>query len=133
MQAQILGEVGESYVASCLSSAGMKVEKGYSCDLVADGARIEVKAARFKRYDSRHYRGYQFCLHRDGRNGVQADVVILLCWYDLHYDPIAFVIPADELGDLKKVTITGDPRLYTGRWRDWLCKWEVIADYVTGA
>jgi hypothetical protein len=132
MNPQELGQMGESYVASRLRSAGMDVKPGTTCDLVANGVRIEVKAARFRPYKDNGRHGYQFCLHRDGRNGIQADVVVLLCYYNLRYEPIAFVIPAYLVRDRKSLTVPSDPRLYAGLWSEWLSSWEIIADVMGG-
>ena len=128
MTSNELGALGELYVARTLVGAGLQVELGGPADLVAEGVPIEVKAARPGSYRSGGYRGYQFCMHRNGRQGVRADVVILLCYWDPDGAPVAFVIPADLVGDRRKIVIPGQPWTYSGRWARWYRRWETIAD-----
>jgi len=129
-----LGALGEIYVARLLASIGLRVEhvgEGGGPDLLVEGVPIEVKAARPSLYNGRHV-GYQFCLHRSGRNGIRAAVVILLCYWNPASEPIAFVIPADRVRDLRKVVIPNRrPWMYAvghGRWARWYNRWEMLAD-----
>jgi len=121
-----LGAMGEAYVARLLTGAGLAVQYGGPADLLIEGVPVEVKAARFVPY-KRGRNGYQFCLHRDGRRGVQAAAVVLLCYWDAASDPVAFVIPAQDVGQRRKVVIPGQPWLYSGRWARWYSRWEALA------
>jgi len=129
MTPQELGAIGELYVERVLSAIGLVVEMGGPADLLVEGVPVEVKAAVPGVFRP-GYRGYQFCLHREGRNGVQAAVVILLCYWDLEQEPVAFVIPAEEIGDRRKVGISGDPWIYSGKWARWYRRWDVIGDFI---
>ena len=126
-----LGDLGEVYVARKLRGVGLNVIVGGVADLVAGGAVIEVKAALKRPYRNGGYLGYQFCLWRDGHTDHRrSDVVVLLCYYDLEMDPVAFVVPTERIGSRRKIVIPGSPWTYTGRWSRWYRRWEVIADYV---
>jgi len=122
-----LGAMGEVYVARMLEAVGLTVRRGGPADLVVEGVPVEVKAARFAPY-KRGRRGYQFCLHRDGRRGVQAAVVVMLCYWRDDAEPVAFVVPAEAVGDRRKVVIPGQPWTYSGRWARWYRRWETLAD-----
>jgi hypothetical protein len=132
MTSQELGATGELYTMRLLQSAGLRVEAGGPADLLADGIPIEVKAARPGPYRTRGYTGYQFCLRRDGRNGLQGRVVVLLCYWHETAEPVAFVIPAEALGKRRKVVIPGQPWTYAGAWARWYQRWETIADVMGG-
>jgi hypothetical protein len=95
---------------------------------MVEGIAIEVKAARTRPYRNGGYPGYQFCLHRRGRNGLQATTLVLLCFWDAARDPVAFVIPAQEVGKRRKIVISGQPWTYSGMWSGWYQNWEVLAD-----
>lgn len=129
-----LGAMGETYVYRVLSGLGLSVTPcdGGGPDLLIEGMPVEVKAARPRPYRTGASIGYQFCLHRDGRNGVQAPVVILLCYWNDDADPVAFVVPSDRLGKRRKVTIPGAPWAYSGRWARWYRRWETLADVLDG-
>lgn len=131
MTPQELGIIGEMYVKRLLSSIGLSVERGGPADLLVEGIPVEVKAARKRPYRLGRYEGYQFCLHRDGRGGVQAKVVVLLCYWNVDQLPVAFVIPAKAIEKRRKIVISGDPWTYSGKWQRWYRNWEVIADVVT--
>lgn len=124
-----LGAMGELHVARLLAEAGLSVQFGGPADLLIEGAPVEVKAARPRPYRA-GYTGYQFCLHRDGRRGVQAAVVVLLCYWSDSDDPVAFVVPAEAVGERRKVVIPGQPWTYAGRWSRWYGRWETLADVV---
>jgi hypothetical protein len=126
-----LGAAGEVFVSQVLAEIGLEVEfgDGQGPDLYIAGTPLEVKAARPRPYKSGR-KGYQFCLHRSGRAGVQAPVVVLLCYWHKDRDPVAFVIPSEELGDRRKVTIPGYPWTYSGRWARWYRRWETLANFV---
>jgi len=124
-----LGKAGEAYVGRLLSSAGLQIRFDGPADLTVNGLPVEVKAARPTLYRSGGYVGYQFCLNRPGHTRVKAPVVILLCYWDPTNEPIAFVIPADHLGQRRKVVIpVRYPWLYSGKWSRWYQRWETIAD-----
>jgi hypothetical protein len=128
-----LGQMGEAYVYQLLTGIGLSVEFGGPADLLVNGTPVEVKAARPAPYRGDGRRGYQFCLHREGTRGVQAPVVILLCYWSEKRDPVAFVIPADRLGERRKVAITGYPWSYSGRWSGWYDRWEALGDVIENA
>ena len=132
MTAQELGAMGEFYVAGLLAAAGLAVERGGPADLLIEGVPVEVKAARPGRYRSDGRQGYQFCLHRAGRRGVRAAVVVLLCYWRNDADPVPFIIPAERIGERRKVVIPGQPWTYAGRWARWYGRWETLADVVEG-
>jgi hypothetical protein len=122
-----LGCYGEWFAAQLLESLGLRVErgKGGGADLVVEGIRVEVKIARYRLYKEGR-RGYQFCLRRDGRRGVCADVVLLICFSGGR--AVFFVVPAEELGSYKKVTIPGPPDRYSGRWSLFVERWDILAE-----
>jgi len=117
-----------------LRRAGLEVHQGGPADLVAGGLAVEVKAARPAPYRSGGRRGFQFCLRRDGHTDhTKAAVVVMLCWWDLASDPVAFVVPSGALGDRRKVVIpTASPWLYAGQWARWYRRWTTIADVMEG-
>ena len=118
-----------------LQRAGLQVEQGGPADLLAEGLPVEVKAARARRYRGDGRRGFQFCLSKAGHTDHRrAAVVILLCWWDLAADPVAFVIPSHRLGERRKLVIpTAQPWTYAGKWARWYRRWETIADVMEGA
>ena len=73
-----LGAAGEAYVARLLSSVGLRVQFEGPADLMVEGNAIEVKAARFRPYRSGGDQGFQFCLHRRGRNGGLVSAIAFL-------------------------------------------------------
>ena len=120
------GKFGESVVRAVLEQVG-PVEDSTVADLRFAGLEIEVKAALPSRYDARGLPGFQFCLHRAGRNGVRADVVILLAIGGGVIVP--FVMPAAVVGEHPKVTVPGlDPLTYNGQWAQWRGRWETLAE-----
>lgn len=131
MTGQELGILGELYVTRMLSSAGILTCKGGLADLLADGVRVEVKAARRSQY-ARGKRGYQFCLHAPGRKGFQGDVLVLLCYWKMGQDPGAFIIPASDVGQRKSITICGQPWTYAGRWAPFYDDWTPVGEAIEG-
>jgi hypothetical protein len=119
------GKLGEALVRAVLTQVG-PVEESTVADLRFAGLEIEVKAALPSRYDARGLPGFQFCLHRAGRNGVRADVVILLAISDGAVVP--FVMPAAVVGERPKVTVYGNPLAYNGQWARWRARWETLAE-----
>lgn len=120
------GKFGEAVVRAVLAQVG-PVEDSTVADLRFAGLEIEVKAALASRYDARGLPGFQFCLHRAGRNGVRADVVILLAIGGGVIVP--FVMPAEVVGERPKVTVYGaDALTYNGQWAQWRGRWETLAD-----
>ena len=103
---------------------------GGPADLLVDGLSIEVKAARLAPYRSDGRRGFQFCLRRNGHTDARrAAVVVLLAYWDVASDPVAFVIPSEAVGDRCKVVIPNrQPWLYGGRWARFYQRWELLAD-----
>lgn len=128
-----LGEMGETYVCRLLSGLGLDVKFDGPADLLVNGVPVEIKAARPRPYRDDGRKGYQFCLHRDGKRGIQAPVVILLCYWSEKHNPVAFVIPSHRLGKRRKVTIPGHPWSYSGRWARWYRRWEALADEIENA
>ena len=130
-----LGLAGERFVALLLRRAGVPVERGGPADLLANGTAIEVKAARPSARAGGRRPGFQFCLRRDGRNGrAKTDVrksvlTVLLCYPRDGDEPIAaFVVPSQQLGNRRKVTISApNPRTYNGKWSVYLDSWGIMA------
>jgi len=122
-----LGAIGEVYVAHLLSTVGLQVQREGPADLVVNGLPIEVKTARLSFYRNNRRRGYQFCLKRSGKTSIKAPLVILLCYWDITSDPVAFIIPADLIGQRQKIVIPGPPWSYSGKWSIWYQKWEILA------
>jgi len=112
-----LGALGEHYVARLLSGVGLDVERGGPADLLVEGVPLEVKAARPAPYRSGSDQGYQFCLHREGRGGLQAAAAVLLCYWKAGREPVA---------------IPGYPWTYEGKWARWYGRWETIAEALEG-
>jgi len=123
-----LGRWGEAYVANVLGNLAT-VRPGRRADLRWLGLEIEVKTARIGHYNG-HGRGYQFCLHRQGqgRRGVQAPVVVLVCVSAENYrDPDVLVIPRGALGKRRKVNVAAS---FNGPWAEYHGRWELLADYI---
>jgi hypothetical protein len=119
---------GEKQAAAFLQAFGVCAVpsgSGSGPDLLGDmGQTFEVKAARPSEYKSGSW-GWQFCLRRDGRRGVMADFVILVCFGRKgNYPAGLFVIPASGVADLKRITIPGGCECvlgrYAGRWQGYL-------------
>ena len=55
-------------------------------------------------------------------------MVVLLCYWSPVLSPVAFVVPAEELGERRKVVIPGQPWTYAGQWARWYGRWDVVAD-----
>ena len=132
MTSQELGQIGELYAMRQLQRAGLIVEQGGPADLMANGLAVEVKAARPAPYRRGGRRGFQFCLSKTGHTDyTRAAVVIMLAYWDMASDPIAFVVPSKALGDRRKVVIpTAQPWMYAGRWARFYRRWETIADVI---
>lgn len=126
---QALGHLGEIYLAGQLVDRGAVVSTAGPADLLVNDIPVEVKTARFRPYRSKPNRrlGYQFCIRRDGRHGLRAPFLVLICWTDPPYRrcPI-FIVPDYELNGHLKLTIPNDPEKYAGRWARWLDLWELI-------
>ncbi len=127
-----LGVAGEAYVARLLSSAGLQVQFDGPADLTVNGLPVEVKAARPSLYRRNRCRGYQFCLHRTGKTSLKAPLVILLCYWDTAREPVSFIIPADRIGQRRKIVIPSHPWAYSGMWSPWYQNWETLADLLEG-
>jgi hypothetical protein len=123
-----LGALGEHYVARLLSGIGLNVEHNAPADLLVEGIPVEVKAARPRPYRSDGHKGYQFCIHREGRNGLQAELLILLCYWKAGRKPAAFVLPTHIVGERRKIVIPNYPWTYAGQWAPWYENWETIAE-----
>jgi hypothetical protein len=124
-----LGAQGEHYVKSLLESQGMRVHWSWRADLRTEGVEIEVKTAKLGRYRIGAQLGYQFCIRRAGRNGLRADLLVLVCWREPQ--PTCFVIPAGEVGKRSKVVISSeDPADYKGMWAPYREAWNLLADRI---
>lgn len=121
-----LGRWGEEIVAAWLRGAGLPVAPSPIADLRVGGVDVEVKTARASKYDQSGRPGYQFCLRRAGRKGVQAPVVILLAVR--REDVVAFVIPSTVLGKRPKIALWGDPLHYAGQWAAYRGRWATLAE-----
>ena len=123
-----VGMWGEELVAQRLSNAG-EVELGAGpADLTFEGVPVEVKTARLGWPRGRQRKpGFQFCLHRDGRDGVEAPVVVfVLAGESIEF----FIVPAEEIGAAKKAVIPAEVDGYTGKYAPYRDRWDVLAAYV---
>lgn len=128
-----IGALGERLVAAQLGAVA-PVTRGAVADLrLDDRIEIEVKTAVPSRPSKKNRRmTYQFCIRRDGRNGLRAPVLVCVCLDPQSLAVETFVIPAREItaSGLKKVRIPYDVEGYAGRWAEWRNAWHVIAEVV---
>lgn len=118
-----LGTWGEQITAEILETVA-PVEPGRDADLrFAGSVEIEVKTARLSKYNGCTL-GYQFCIHREGHTSLKAPVLVLIA-VTPQLEPAFFVIPADEVGQRRKVAI---PANLSGRWETYRDAWDVIAE-----
>lgn len=91
-------------------------------DLWANGARVEVKAAK---WDGRRW---QWNLR-----GSLADIYLLACcqgWRVLTW----FIVPGDDVGDRRHVAVwNSDPSAYAGQWCAYLEAWDLADMAIEGA
>jgi len=120
------GKWGEQYVAEQLARIA-PVTAGEAADLRLGDVEIEVKTARPSLCDERGAVGFQFCLHRAGRKGVQGQVVVCLCVRPKALKVTAFVIPVTALGTRRKVRLPLDVEGYEGIWARYRDAWDVLA------
>ena len=116
-----LGHHGERLVTERLAIIG-EIEASPCADVRVGGVDIEVKTASISTLNKDRRRGYQFCLHRDGRRGVRAAYVILVCCSA--DGPAFYIIPAALLGKRKKTYMPID--LTTGPWSEFHDRWDLI-------
>ena len=89
-------------------------------DLLADGIRVEVKAAR---WDGQRYEA-------NLRSNV-ADILILACISSIPNSLFYFVIPFGQVAGKTVIKITShDPRDYIGQWMSYYNAWDIIDDLV---
>jgi hypothetical protein len=120
-----VGRLGEQYVAGVLALKGATVTAEGPADLVVNGVPLEVKTARYRQY-KRGRAGYQFCIRRDGRPGLRAPFVALVCYDVPPLDLAVYVIPTAELNGQKKITIPSRAQSYGGYLSKWLLQWELL-------
>lgn len=121
-----LGAFGEAYAAGRLTMLGVPVRRGGPADLLIHGdTPVEIKISRCRPIND-HLHGYQFSIHRDGRDGLQAPFIILICWRQPWIDSPVFVIPAPEITRLKCISIPNPPETYRGRYSQWLNTWDLL-------
>ena len=123
-----LGAYGEYVVKRMLSSVEKTTFDGPADLLFAGCVPIEVKTSNLTLYDGKRV-GYQFLIRKDGHADLKGAVVVLVCVdsdNDLHF----FVIPADEVGERRKLAIPADLDSYGGMWKVYRDNWEVIASCV---
>lgn len=129
-----LGVWGEELIAAHLEQAA-PVTRGKVADLrLADQLEIEVKTAVPSRPSKRNTRPtYQFCVQRDGRNGLRAPVLVCVCVDPATLAVTTFVIPAAEITttQIKKVRIPYDVEHYQGRWAAYRDAWHVLVEAVS--
>lgn len=91
--------------------------------ILADGRKVEVKAARWtRRTESKKYGRYLANLKHRQRN--IADVVIFGCqrprrWY-------WFIIPTRAISGRTLAITSQDPEAYSGRYREYLDAWRLV-------
>lgn len=120
-----VGRLGETYVAGVLVLKGATVTTEGPADLRVNGVPVEVKTAQYRQY-KRGRAGYQFCINRDGRSGLRAPFVALVCYAAPPVDLPVYIVPAYELNGQKKLTIPSAPPLYRGYLSKWLHEWELL-------
>jgi hypothetical protein len=104
-----------------------EIQESQRADVRVNGVEIEVKAASISK-SAPTRRGYQFCVHRDGRRGVRAEFVVLTCFRQVG-DPAAFfVIPAEEIEARKKLYLPVDLDDYEGQWADYRDRWDLLVN-----
>jgi len=122
-----LGAAGERYVAGELAARGIPVVGGGPADLLIYGdTPIEVKTARLTAYHRNRQPGYQFCIHRQERNGPQAEFLVLVCWNGAPQSHDCFVVPRSEIRGQRKLCIPRSPADYDGQWKKWLNDWGML-------
>lgn len=126
-----LGTLGEGYVYHLLYKAGFDVAFDGPADLLANQVPIEVKTAQETPHCYK-YHGYQFCVHRKGRNGLRAPILVLLCIPPDDLEPVAFVLPRSAVGTLKKLHIPNSPLDYNGKWAKYREKWSLLTNLTGG-
>lgn len=121
-----LGAWGEDLVLAMFREAGIEAQRGGPADLVIEGCiPVEVKTAKPSRYNGRRL-GFQFCLERDGHTSLKGKAVVLVCVEDEQAE--FFIIPADAVGQRRKLGVGVDVAQYKGRWAAFRDRWEVIAE-----
>lgn len=128
MSPQDLGMMGEQFVAGIMVTKGIPVRAGGPADLVIHGdTPVEIKMARLRPYKAGRQPGYQFCVEREGRSGLAAPILILICWREGD-TPVFFVIPESQVNGVKRITITSeDPFSYSGKWAAWRNRWDLLS------
>ena len=126
------GTLGEEYAIEMIESIGYQVlpmPVGHNTKgdlLVEKRMRVEVKAALPTKGSHGNKVRWQFSLRRHKRP-VDEDLLILLCYHELDEEPIAFVIPGDQVREkLAKIDITSEPEKYAGKWSKWRGKWDMV-------
>lgn len=116
-----LGRRVESLAAEALRDRGhcvIMTSHKTPYDILAGGARIEIKASR--RYP--HAKGggrYQAAIRNH-----KADVFIMACCDDNEVKGW-FILPAAELEGQRTMAIWSDPQNYTGKWAPFLEAWDI--------
>jgi len=112
---QVEHQVRERVAARGIAVTGTRHTERF--DLLAQGVRIEVKAAR---WDGVRYE----CNLRSN----DADVLVFGCLDgELHF----FVIPFEQVAGRTVIKVTQhDPRDYIGQWMCWFEAWDVIDELV---
>lgn len=120
-----VGRLGEQYIAGVLVLKGATVSSDGPADLVVNGVPLEVKTAQYRHYKpGRH--GYQFCIKRDGKRGLRAPFVALVCYASPPVDLPVYIVPAGKLNGQKRITIPSRPADYNGQFSRWLNEWELL-------
>lgn len=129
------GSFGEQFALHRLSLMGYRVTNVSTTtnhDIELESRhRIEVKAAMLSESGRPGRLWWQFSFRRRGLL-IDEDLLILLCYFDIDKDPVAFVIPGDGVNPLlKKITIpSNDPRDYRGKWSVYIERWDLIEKVV---
>jgi hypothetical protein len=123
-----IGAWGEEIVAQQLESIA-SVSPGQRADLNFMGIEIEVKTATLSKYNGRHP-GYQFSIRREGHSTLRAPVLILIC---AKPDPDFFIIPADVVGERRKLGLPANLDDYNGLWAPYRNRWDLLADMLEEA
>jgi len=123
----MVGALGEYVVAARLAQFG-DVLPSARADLRVGDLDVEVKAARRAKINQR-LRGYQFCLARAGRRGLDADFLVMVCFDDEFRAAATFVIPAAEVGERRQTSVRlTEAYAEQGQWSPHRDRWDLIGE-----
>jgi hypothetical protein len=126
----VLGEAGEKYAIGELVSRGIPTTRGGDADLLIHGdVPVEVKTAHRRKFLSGRRPGYQFRLreHRwKDDHPIPGEYFLFICWDYPSVDLDIYVIPKSAINGQQKITISGKPDEYKGKYSKWLNAWDQL-------